>query len=302
MSKDETFLVTGALGCIGAWTCIELVREGIPVVAFDLGADRRRLELIASPKEVGRISFVRGDVTELGELEAVLSGHAITNVVHLAALQVPFCKADPVLGARVNVVGTVNVFEAAKRHGIPTTIAFASSAAVYDAAGAIAPATHYGVYKLANEGTARIYSADDGLASIGLRPYTVYGPGRDQGLTSSPTLAMAAAARGEPYRISFGGRTQFHYAPDVARAFLAAARRPPDGAAVYNLGGPIVDMQELIAAIEEVSPEVRGLIEVEDTRLSFPDELPAPTLDVPLTPLADGVRETIATFRAAETP
>ena len=173
---------------------------------------------------------------------------------------------------------------------------------MYDAAGAIAPATHYGIYKLANEGTARIYSADDGVASIGLRPYTVYGPGRDQGLTSSPTLAMAAAARGEPYRISFGGRTQFHYAPDVARAFLAAARRPPDGAAVYNLGGPIVDMQELIAAIEEVSPEVRGLIEVEDTRLSFPDELPAPTLDVPLTPLADGVRETIATFRAAETP
>src|SRR5439155_4461259 len=72
MSKAETFLVTGALGCIGAWTCVELVREGVPVVAFDLGDDRRRLELIARPEEVARISFVRGDVTELGELGAVL--------------------------------------------------------------------------------------------------------------------------------------------------------------------------------------------------------------------------------------
>src|SRR5438093_6399049 len=172
MSKDETFLVTGALGCIGAWTCIELVREGIPVVAFDLGADRRRLELIASPKEVGRISFVRGDVTELGELEAVLSGHAITNVVHLAALQVPFCKADPVLGARVNVVGTVNVFEAAKKHGVKRLV-YASSIAALPVEGGTYQANLYGVYKAADEGIARIYAQDWGVASVGLRPHTV---------------------------------------------------------------------------------------------------------------------------------
>jgi nucleoside-diphosphate-sugar epimerase len=299
MATPETFLVTGALGCIGAWTCVELVRDGIPVVAFDLGEDRQRLELIARSDELDHITFVRGDITELAELEPTLREREITHVVHLAALQVPFCKADPPLGARVNVVGTVNVFEAAKRHGLESTLAYASSAAVYDAAGQINPATHYGIYKLANEATARIYWADDGVASIGLRPYTVYGPGRDQGLTSSPTLAMAAAARGEPYRISFGGRTQFHYAPDVARAFVTAARRPPEEAAVYNLGGPVVDMQEVIAAIERAAPDARGLIEAEDVRLSFPERLPETNLDVPLTPLAEGVRETIAIFRAA---
>jgi nucleoside-diphosphate-sugar epimerase len=118
--------------------------------------------------------------------------------VHLAALQVPFCKADPVLGAQVNVTGTVNVFEAAKRQGLDTTIAYASSAAVHNEHGEVAPRTLYGVYKVANEGTARIYADDDGVASIGLRPFIVYGPGRDQGLTADPTLAMQAAARGEP--------------------------------------------------------------------------------------------------------
>ena len=53
---------------------------------------------------------------------------------------------------------------------------------------------------------ARIYATDDRLPSIGLRPYVVYGPGRDQGLTAGPTEAMRAAARGEPYDIGFTGR------------------------------------------------------------------------------------------------
>ena len=62
------------------------------------------------------------------------------------------------------------------------------------------PGTLYGVYKRANEGTAHVYWADHGVASVGLRPHTVFGPGRDQGLTSAPTTAMLAAACGRPYR------------------------------------------------------------------------------------------------------
>jgi UDP-glucuronate 4-epimerase len=219
---SETWLVTGALGCIGAWTVATLVREGAGVVAFDIATDDRRLRLIATPEELARVTFARGDITQLETVERALTEHGVTHVVHLAALQVPFCKADPVLGAQVNVTGTVNVFEAAKRRALETTIAYASSAAVYDGRGEIAPRTLYGVYKVANEGTARVYRQEDGVASIGLRPFSVYGPGRDQGLTAGPTLAIESAVRGEPYRIAFGGRTQFHYAPDVARAFVRA--------------------------------------------------------------------------------
>ena len=106
----ERFLVTGALGCIGAWTVRELVREGVPVVAFDVGKDPRRLALIMAADELAKVTLVSGDITDLAALERGLVDHDITNVVHLAALQVPFCRADPPLGARVNVVGTVNVF------------------------------------------------------------------------------------------------------------------------------------------------------------------------------------------------
>jgi UDP-glucuronate 4-epimerase len=295
----ERWLVTGALGCLGAWTVATLVREGAEVVAFDLGSDDWRLRLAASEEKLEAATFVRGDLTDFSAVEAVLVEHAITHVVHLAALQVPFCKADPVRGAEVNVTGTVNVFEAAKRHGLKTTIAYASSAAVYDEQGRVAPKTLYGVYKLANEGTARIYRQDDGIASIGLRPFSVYGPGRDQGLTAGPTLAIEAAVRGEPYRIGFGGRTQLHYAPDVARAFVQAARSQPQQAETYSLGGPATAIADFVAMLEAAIPGPE--ITFDEAPLPFPEELPPPWLDAPLTPLEQGIRETAAALRAAAT-
>ncbi len=234
---NETWLVTGASGCIGAWTVLTLVQEGAEVVALDRDTANQRLRLIGGDG-VKPAHAVDVDIRDLPAVERVLDEHGVTHMVHLAALQVPFCRADPPRGAEVNVAGTVNLFEAARRHGLATPIAYASSAAVYDAAGVtLTPTSIYGVYKIANEGSARIYWQESQVASIGLRPLIVYGGGRDQGVTSSPTLAMAAAARGEPYNISFGGSTLMQYGPDVARAFIDAARRPAQGAAVYNLGG-----------------------------------------------------------------
>ena len=69
-----------------------LLHEGFPVVAFDLGRDPRRIAQIVEPDELDRVTFVRGDITDLGALERALDEHAITNVIHLAALQVPFCR------------------------------------------------------------------------------------------------------------------------------------------------------------------------------------------------------------------
>jgi UDP-glucuronate 4-epimerase len=300
---SERFLVTGALGCIGAWVCRTLVRDGVPAVAFDLGTSRHRLELIMSADELEGVTFVAGDVTDLAALERALDEHDITHVIHLAALLIPLAKADPPRGAHVNVVGTVNIFEAVKRRGL-AGLAYASSAAVYDAADGrrVAenamghPVTHYGVHKQANEGTARIYWLDDSIRSTGLRPYIVYGPGRDQGLTAAPTLAMEAAARGEAYRISFGGRSQLHYAPDAAHAFIAAARAPSEGGSVRNLGGPAVEMAAVIAAIEAAAPEVAGRITHDELTLPFPEEFEAGE-SLP-TPLEVGVCETVEHFRA----
>jgi nucleoside-diphosphate-sugar epimerase len=311
----ERFLVTGALGCIGAWVVRNLVREGAEPVVFDLASDPRRLKLIMTPEELARVTFVAGDITDLGALERALDEHAISNIIHLAALQVPFCKADPPLGARVNVVGTVNVFDAvSRRKDRIGHVVYASSVAVYDAADAGAPgavlqhgaAGHptnlYGVYKQANEGTARIYWQDNQVASIGLRPYTVYGPGRDQGMTSLPTKAMFAAAVGQPYHIPFGGRGIFQYADDVAKIFIACARAPFQGAEIFNLSGSVVHMREIVEAIEAASPEAAGRITFTDAPLALPEDFDAAPLAALIgqpryTTLNQGVAETVALFR-----
>ncbi|GAB4208624.1 MAG: NAD-dependent epimerase/dehydratase [Roseiflexaceae bacterium] len=311
---DERFLVTGALGCIGAWVVRNLVRAGARPVAFDMVNNPRRMRLIMTPEELAQVTFVTGDITDLGSVERALDEHAISHVIHLAALQMPFCKADPSLGARVNVVGTVNLFQAlALRREQIGRLVYASSVAVFDAADAgpegLAPQTGvgtptslYGVYKQANEGTARIFWQDTGVSSIGLRPCVVYGPGRDQGRTSAPTLAMRAAAAGQPYRISFGGRTDYQYADDVAKMFIAAARAPFSGAEIFNLRGSVATMDEMIAAIRAAVPEAQ--LDYDPAPLPFPEQYDADPLaaligPLPITPLHQAVAETVAVFRSA---
>jgi UDP-glucuronate 4-epimerase len=303
---EERFLVTGALGCIGAWTCAALVEQGTYVVGFDLGENRSRLELATDAE----IPLVRGNITDRDALGQVLDQHGITHVVHLAALLIPQIKADPAYATSVNIGGTVNVLDAAKTRGIK--VAWASSAAVYsneddhgvpvpnDAAGH--PVTFYGVHKQACEGLARIFWQEERVPSVAIRPWIVYGPGRDTGLTASPTLAMAAAARGEDSRIGFGGRTQLQFAPDAGRVFVAAARAAIEGARAFHLGGPAVAMDECAAAIEAAAPGVSISVD-RDTILPFPEEFDGGPLEeaigpITWTPLAEGVRRTIERLRA----
>jgi UDP-glucuronate 4-epimerase len=304
--SDERWLITGALGCIGAWTCRQLVREGHDVVAYDLGDDRHRLETVLADGELDQVRFMQGDIADLDALEGAVTGERITHIVHLAALLIPLAKADPPRGALVNVVGTVNVLEAARRAGVQG-VAYASSAAAYDRADGVRveeddrgrPLNHYGVHKQANEGAARVYWLDDRVPSVGLRPHVVYGPGRDHGLTAGPTLAMAAAVRGERYEIGFGGRAQFQYVPDAAEKFISGARGCAGGAAVRNLGGPSEHVEDVIAAIEAAAPEAAGTITyARDVELPLPEDMAS--IDPVRTPLGDGVRATIEMLRARQ--
>lgn len=73
------------------------------------------MRLLMSEEQVGRTTFVQGDVTDLPSLKAAVAANQITQIVHLAGLMVPACRADPILGAKVNVLGTLAVFEAAPR-------------------------------------------------------------------------------------------------------------------------------------------------------------------------------------------
>jgi UDP-glucuronate 4-epimerase len=312
-SPNPRYLVTGAYGCIGAWTVQQLVADGRAVVTFDNGTDSRRLRQLMSEQGLAGVQHVAGDITDADALERVIDDHGITNVIHLAALQVPFCRQAPALGARVNVVGTVNVFEAVSRRADRIgKVVYASSIAARGPNGELGPTangddglptTLYGTYKRANEGTAHVYWHDHGLASVGLRPHTVFGIGRDQGLTSAPTFAVLAATTGQTYRVPYGGPQQLQYAPDVARAFIDASDAAVAGAPVFDLGGDTTDVAELIAAIERVVPESAGTITFDsDNLLPFPSGPNDSGVEALIgrrsdTPLDDAIRHTVERFR-----
>lgn len=314
--EGERFLVTGALGCLGAWVAATVVGEGVPVIGVDLADDPYRLRYLLSDAEMAGVELIRHDILDSEFLADLMVRRQVTSVIHLAALQVPFCRADPLRGAQVNVSGTVAVFEAVRRASVVRhPLVYASSIAAYGApdgdnpdgdpgAGPTgAPATHYGVYKRANEDGARVHFLEFGSSSIGLRPHVVYGVGRDQGVTSHATSAMLAAATGRPAAIPFSGAIQLHYARDAAADFVAAARSDHRGATVHNLGGPSTSISELVAIIEGIVPEAAGTIAVEGAPLPFPSEVSEGDLGGVIgqrsrTSLQTGVEETIARFRA----
>ena len=312
---SERFLVTGALGCIGAWTVKHLVEAGVPVWTYDLPGSGHRLHLILDEDALGQVTQIAGDITDFAHFEQAVAENGITHIVHLAALQVPFVRANPVLGAQVNVVGSTIVLETVKRHADQIQgLAYASSAGVYGPIshyppGPLAhdaplqPQNLYGVTKQANEGMARIYWQEYGMRSVGLRPYIIYGPGRDQGMSSTPTKAMLAAALGRDYHISFAGSAVYHHARDAAGVFIRAARAQIEGAPVYNLGGTTASMTEIVAAIEAAAPQMAGRITIEPRILDTPtvddSALEAALGHTEWIDLTSGVRQTVELFRSA---
>ncbi|MDX6535870.1 MAG: UDP-glucuronate 4-epimerase [Gaiellales bacterium] len=311
MSSEQRFLVTGAYGCIGSWAVRLLLDEGCGVTTYDLGGSDHRLRLLLSDEELARLDQVRGDVTDLAQLRGTMEERGVTHLIHLAALQVPFVRADPPLGARVNVVGTVTVFEAVRALPLAGTLAYASSIAAYDPPEPGheheqrgVPSTLYGVFKRANEETAGVYWADHAIASVGLRPHTVYGLGRDQGVTSAPTKAMLAAAAGTSYRVPYGGRSEMQHARDVARQFIAASRADVQGAAVLDPPGRPTSMAEIMEAIYAAAPDAAGSVGFDDVvGVGVPEQGDTASFvallgELPTIPLREGVAETIESFRS----
>lgn len=312
---QPTYLVTGALGCLGAWTMKNLLEQNANVVAFDLGTDAYRWRALMDDETIARAKLVNGDVSNYSNVERVVLDNGITHILHLAALQIPFCRANPVVGAQVNVVGTVNMLQVTAKHPDQVKrVVYASSTAVYGpphlypmspvpADAVLAPATLYGSYKQDNENCARVFFNENGVESIGIRPFVIYGVGRDRGATSSPTKAMLAAVLGREWKIPHGGRFHFQLADDAAKTFIQAANGEFHGVAVFNLNGIVASVPEIIDAIERVVPQAKGKITFDNKPLAFPEELDSSPLKATFgklaqTPLGEGVASTVEHFRA----
>jgi nucleoside-diphosphate-sugar epimerase len=315
---DQKILITGGCGFFGTWLLRRLLDDGDRPVVMDLARNTKRWEMVLSPAEVAAVPFHAGRIDDTEAFLALAMAEQPDAIIHLAGLQVPTCRTDPLAGAKVNVIGTLNVFEAAKAlaaagRAMPR-IVYASSAAVFgpDAeyaetqvgdASAPRPTTHYGAYKLCNEHTAKAYWIANRIPSVGLRPLTVYGPGRDTGMTSFPTRAMAAAVKGQPFDIPFSGPTAYIHMREVADMFVSCARRAVADGAVYTVGGDVLDTPTFIRALGRVLPGAAKLITCSGGDLPIASKMDDAALrraypGLLRIPLEQGIAETVAVFRA----
>ncbi len=305
-------LVTGAGGCIGAWIVKQLLERAIDVVTYDADPEPVRLRRIADPRLLRNLQLTSGRIEDTEAIRNLVRDEQITHIIHLAAVLMPFCQQNPVAGGMVNVIGTLNVFQAARDAGRPVRVVYASSSAVWGPEDAyedrklteddpLKPATHYGVFKQANEGNARVFFTSDGISSAGLRPWAVYGYGRDAGLTADPSLALRALARKEPFHIRLSGSMDMQYVEDVAAIFIACLLSDQPGAHAFNLAGHLIEMPALVELYERIRPGAASLITsggavVQVAKRMDDSALRAYLGHVPETPLEDGIRRTLEFF------
>lgn len=298
-SSNSTVVVTGASGFLAAWILPKLMARGHKVVAVDIARNETRLhQVMKGPAPLG-ITWERADLTTDNIMSRIAEQYAASTILHLAALQIPACKANPIAGAKVNVVGHVGVLEAAR--GVGARVVYTSSVAAKPRGTANAPANLYGVFKRADEEISRLYADDFGVASFGLRPHVVYGIGRDQGETSAVTSAMRAAAFGASYTVPWTTATCFQFADDIAEMFVRVVESEWTGAHLADMTDTVESTADIIAAIRANAPDA-------DVQAAGPERLsPTSGFDVaaleriigprPLTPLGEGVRRTIEHFR-----
>lgn len=317
-SSPPRVLITGGYGCIGAETAKWLIdHTDSHVVICSRSVRVERSERVFGDVDANRMTFLEADVTDQGRLQQILTEHRISHVAHMAGLQTPDCNAHRDLGLQINLAGTQNVIEAMKACGLPLQrFVFASSAAVYGPRAAYPPGrvslsaepqpvNVYGAWKLAGENISRLFADDTGIPTISVRPGALFGPGRDAGLTATPTTALKHVALGRPYEIPYRSRQDYLYSPDVGAAVGNALVEPFEGYAAFTLPSHTVETSQFVSAIHAAASELG--IEGQCSVTYGSDEVPficdldfEPFLlafpKTPHTPFEQAVKQSLETF------
>jgi UDP-glucuronate 4-epimerase len=280
------FLVTGGAGFIGSHVCERLMRAGHAVWTVDdlnpFYSPAIKERTIAEIQALGKpFTFIKADICDAEAVEKIFAGTKFDQVIHLAARAgVRPSLEQPALYQQVNVGGTVNLLEAARRHGVKK-IVIASSSSVYGinskvpfsesdpVFNAISP---YAATKLACESLGHVYHHVYGMDVAMLRFFTVYGPRQRPDLAIHKFAALISA--GKPIPVFGDGSTarDYTYITDILDGVMACTERQ-FGFEIFNLGeSQTVTLSRLIELLE------RSL-----GRKAILERLPAQPGDVPLT-------------------
>ena len=276
---SETVLVTGGTGFIGSYAVADLLDRGHDVVAYDISTDTEILEQLGV---AGETTVRRGDLADPTDVVRAVKETGATRIVHLGALLTTTARENPRAAAEVNIMGTNNVFEAARTLDDQVErVAWASSAAVYapphnydaewvDEDELVYPDTLYGATKEYNEHQARVYHGDYGLDHVALRPTVAYDPYRETGGSAFLANIIEKPALGESYSVEYGDQAiDWQHVEDIAQAFRRAAFTPEEDLTqrVYNVRGVLATVQEAADTVKRIMPDA-------DIEVSGEGELP----------------------------
>ena len=309
--------VTGAAGFIGGHLSEALLRQGHDVVGLDDFSSGKR-ENAALLAEFPNFSMIEGSIADPQAVERAVQG--ATFVFHLAAIpSVPLSMAEPERTNAVNVGGTVNVLEAARRHGVQRVVLACSCAAYGDGEEQpkherleVRPMSPYAAQKIACELYAQTYTRAYGLPCVALRFFNVYGPRQDPKsdyAAAIPRFTTRLLSGTRPIVFGDGQQTRdFVHVSDVVAAILRSTQSEKAPGEVINVGsGHSASLIELIGTLKQaIGPEAMKL-EIEhqapragDLRASSADISKARALlgFEPRVQLAQGLAGVVESFRA----
>lgn len=299
--SDQIVLVTGAAGLIGDAVRSLLESCGAGVIAVD-----------QIPATSDGRALVQCDVTDIHRLHSIVKGRQVRGIVHCGAFSGPMVARDnPYAIVQVNVVGTANLLELARIHGLGRLV-FCSSTSAYGPTpkGPVAedvplvPTSVYGASKVAGEQLLNGYSAQHGVDGVSIRLSWVYGPRRTTDCAIRTMIEDALAGR--PTRMPFGRDfyRQYIHVEDAAAALVAALDAPSLPRSVYTVtGGTYATLGEIGAMVRRILPSADielgvGSDPVDDVQEEF--DIAAARRDLRYRPrhsLEDGIRHYAAWIR-----
>jgi UDP-glucose 4-epimerase len=265
---SKGILITGGSGLVGAYAVGMLLDRGERPVVFDVALNERLLNAVGV--DTGKVTLIRGDMLDLPALITAIRDNDCDRIIHLAAFLGEEVQRRPYSGVRLNFMGTVNVFEAARLEKVARVI-FPSSGTVYlgslgeglkqiDESIPMNPPSVYAATKASCEFMGRAYAKRYGFEFICLR-YTggLYGPSpaalkatREIGIQQM----VRAAVKGEPAKISWPyGPAEILYGKDAAKGTVLAVVKDKFNDTLFHIGnGKMVSGDDIAAAVRKKFP------------------------------------------------